>query len=122
MKKWIASLLLIICTFISFAQTQEQKLDELLTAYNKLYAFNGTAFITAKGQTLLNKGYGYSNIETKEMNDAQTLFQIESISKKFTTTIILKLFEMNKLKLTDKITKYFPGYPNGDKITIQHLM
>ncbi len=122
MRKSLVSLLLIFFVAASFAQTKEQKLDELLSAYNKLFAFNGTAFFSANGQTLLNKGYGYSNIETKEMNDAQTLFQIGSISKQFTTTIILKLMEMNKLKLTDKLTKYFPGYPEGDKITIHHLM
>jgi CubicO group peptidase (beta-lactamase class C family) len=122
MKKWIASLLFISFAFVSFAQTKEQKLDELLSAYNKLYAFSGTAFVAANGQTLLEKGYGYSNMESKTMNDAQSLYQIGSISKQFTTTLILKLAEMNKLKLTDKLTKYFPGYPNGDKITIHHLM
>ncbi len=122
MKQCITSCLFIYFFSASFAQTQQQKLDELLTAYSKLYAFNGTAFVSSKGQTILHKGYGYSNIDMKELNDTQTLFQIGSITKQFTTTIILKLFEMNKLKLTDKLTKYFPGYPNGDKITIHHLM
>ncbi|RYG03224.1 MAG: serine hydrolase, partial [Chitinophagaceae bacterium] len=45
-----------------------------------------------------------------------------SITKQFTAAVILKLQEQKKLSLDDKITKYFPGYPKGDSITIRNLL
>ncbi|MHC2991619.1 hypothetical protein OB13_08485, partial [Pontibacter sp. HJ8] len=35
---------------------------------------------------------------------------------------LIKLENEGKLKRTDLLEKYIPGFPNGDKITIQHLM
>lgn len=36
--------------------------------------------------------------------------------------VILKLLEDGKLSLDDRLTKYFPDYPNGNKIKIRHLL
>ena len=51
-----------------------------------------------------------------------SIFQIGSITKQFTATVILKLQEENKLKVTDKLSQYFPDYPKGDSITIEQLL
>ena len=45
-----------------------------------------------------------------------------SITKTFTSTIVLKLQDEKKLSVKDKLTRYFPDYPNGSKITIHHLL
>jgi CubicO group peptidase (beta-lactamase class C family) len=36
--------------------------------------------------------------------------------------VILKLQEQGKLSVKDKLSQYYPGYPNGDKITIHQLL
>ena len=122
MKKTLLSLLLSFLSIAILAQTKEEKLNELLSAYSKMNSFNGTALVSEHGKILLNKGYGYKNVENKEANDGETIFQIGSITKQFTSTIILKLEEEGRLSLTDKISKYFPDFPNGDNITVYNLL
>jgi CubicO group peptidase (beta-lactamase class C family) len=122
MQKIILVIVFTVLTISLFGQTKEEKLSELLEAYNKLNEFNGSALITQNGKTLLDKGYGFKNVATEETNSPNTIFQIGSITKQFTATIILKLEENKKLKLTDKLSKYFPDFPNGNDITIFNLL
>jgi CubicO group peptidase (beta-lactamase class C family) len=87
-----------------------------------LYKFNGSALVAKNGVILLNKGYGYRNATDKVANNEQTIFQLGSVTKQFTSAVILKLQEEKKLSVSDKLSKYFPGYPKGDSITIEQLL
>lgn len=121
MKKIFLLISALIIVYLSFAQ-QQAKLDELMNTYAKLYKFNGSALVAKNGTILLNKGYGYSHAADKIANNEQTIFQLGSITKQFTSAVILKLQEEKKLGVSDKLSKYFPGYPKGDSITIEQLM
>src|SRR6476646_8120214 len=101
---------------------QRDKLDTLLSTYAKLNKFNGSALVAKNGVILLNKGYGYRDAESKTPNDEETIFQLGSITKQFTSAVILKLQEEKKLSVSDKLSKYFPGYPKGDSITLRQLL
>ncbi len=105
-----------------FGQQAGRKIDTLINAYAKLYKFNGSALVAKNGTILINKGYGYRNAADKVLNDKQSIFQLGSITKQFTSTVILKLQEEKKLSVSDKLSKYFPAYPKGDSITIQQLL
>ncbi len=105
-----------------FAQNKEQKLRELFETYAKLHKFNGSVLVAQNGKVLLHEGYGLKSVQDSVKNDANTIYQIGSITKQFTAVAILKLQEQKKLSTKDKITKYFPGYPKGDSITIEHLL
>ncbi len=118
---------LLIITFIVsstllYGQTKEEKLQQLFEAYSNTNKFNGTVLISRSGKLLLNKGYGFKSVKDSVMNTPATIFQIGSLTKQFTATAILKLQEDGKLKVQDKLSKYFPGYPKGDSITIEHLL
>jgi hypothetical protein len=73
MQKKILVIVFTVLTISLFGQTKDEKLSELLSAYNKLNEFNGTALITQNGKTLLDKGYGFKNAETKEANIPNTM-------------------------------------------------
>ncbi len=122
MKKINILVIALVVVHISFAQDPAGKLDTLVNAYAKLYKFNGAALVAKGGTILLNKGYGYRNANNKVPNSEETIFQLGSITKQFTSAIILKLQEEKKLSVSDKLSKYFPGYPKGDSITIQQLL
>lgn len=47
--------------------------------------------------------------------------RIGSVTKTFTGTLILLLAQEGKLALDDTIDKYYPGIPNGNKITLRML-
>ena len=113
---------IIFSIVISGCSQESAKLDTLINAYAKLNKFNGSVLVAKNGNVLLNKGYGYRNAADKVANNEQTIFQIGSITKQFTSAIILKLQEEKKLSVSDKLSKYFPGYPKGDSITIEQLL
>lgn len=104
------------------AQEVAQKLDELVAAYAKNEEFNGTVLVAQKGTILLQKGYGYKNAAKNEMNDGNTIFQVGSLTKQFTSALILCLQQKKKLNIQDKLSKYYPALPFADKVTIEHLL
>lgn len=106
----------------SSAQTKSEAIDELLTAYTQKEQFNGTALVLHQGKQLLLKGYGWRDVEEQLKNNAHTTFQIGSVTKQFTATIVLKLAERGKLSLNDRLNKYFPEINSWDSITIHQLL
>ncbi|MEO7536325.1 MAG: serine hydrolase [Ferruginibacter sp.] len=123
MKKSLTILLTFGLAQAIFCQKPiSKKLDELLNAYCKVNKFNGTVLVSKKGEILLEKGYGIKNAQRQTLNDANSIFQIYSITKTFTSTVILKLAELKKLSLSDKLSKFYPDFPKGDSITIENLL
>ncbi len=57
-----------------------------------------------------------------ERPKTDTLFQAGSITKSFTSTIILRLEAEGKLKIDDPITNYLPQYPRWHNVTIRELL
>lgn len=122
MKRVTILLCFLLAVTTAFAQPVQKRLDSLLDYYAQTLQFNGVAFVSVKGQTLLNRGYGYQDWEQQKKNTPNTIFQIGSITKQFTAEVILMLAREGKLNLQDRIGRYFPGYPSGDSITIEHLL
>jgi CubicO group peptidase (beta-lactamase class C family) len=122
MKKII--IIILICQLHIFASGQSVavKIDEYLAAYAKVNRFNGTALVAQKGKILLEKGYGFKDASQASLDDVNTIYQVGSVTKQFTSAIILKLQEQKKLSVKDKLGKYFPDFPNADKITIENLL
>jgi CubicO group peptidase (beta-lactamase class C family) len=120
----IITMFLLLFAIVFNTQSQElpQKIDSLLVSYAKIFRFNGTALVYKKGEIILDKGYGYRDVNNKIPNTSKTIFQVGSITKQFTATVILKLAEEKKLTLQDQLTKFFPEYPRGNEITIAHLL
>lgn len=100
----------------------EQKVDECINAYVKMKQFSGSVLMAKDGKILVKKGYGMANYENDVPNTPQTKFRIGSITKQFTAMAIMQLEEKGLLKVEDTLTKYIPNYPNGEKITIHHLL
>jgi len=125
MRKSILFLLVFEFSF-SLAKAQndsvKQRLDEYLMAANKINKFNGNALIAQKGQILLEKSYGYKNFNAHALSDSNTIFQIGSITKQFTATVILKLQEEGKLSVHDKLSTYFPQFTRANEITLENLL
>ena len=124
MKKYLF-ILLLLCVIFSNAQTDFEKAaraDLMLRVYTKKNMFSGSVLIAKKGKVLLSKGYGLANTTSTISNSPTTKFKLASVSKQFTAMAIMILQEKGKLSTEDKLTKYIPDYPDGDKITIHHLL
>jgi len=81
--------------------------------------------ITDRGRTLKVAAYGFSDLAARSPVTPEMLFQIGSISKSFTSIVLLQLMEEGKLDVHDPVVKYVPWFdvrPNPDAITLHHLM
>lgn len=72
-------------------------------------------------------GFGVTNIEHPLDVTTETLFQIGSITKTFTTMVMLRLVEMGKLDLDATVRTYIPDFKVIDeeasaKATVRHLL
>ncbi|KZN60498.1 hypothetical protein N473_24240 [Pseudoalteromonas luteoviolacea CPMOR-1] len=99
-----------------------EQANDLIQGYVDLGSFTGTVFVQQGGETILHKGYGFANEVQWVKNDRRTRFAVGSIAKQFTAVAILQLMEQEKLKLTDTLEQYIPGFPNGNKITIHYML
>ncbi|HEX6427136.1 MAG TPA: serine hydrolase [Niastella sp.] len=122
MKKILIFLISLGINYVSYSQDVAARIDTLLQAYSSLHKFNGTVLVAKGDNILFDKGYGYRNVATGVQHDKTSIFQIGSVTKQFTTAIIQKLQAEGKLNVQDAISKYFPQFPRGDSITIEHLM
>lgn len=83
----------------------------------------GVVMVSRGGKSLYFGGFGFANVPLKLPHDANTSFQIGSITKGFTAVAILQLVEAGKLKLNDPLSRHFPSYPkHGATITIHQLL
>jgi CubicO group peptidase (beta-lactamase class C family) len=86
-------------------------------------ATSGVAVLVSKdGKVIYKKGFGYADIEKKELVKPDTKFRIGSITKQFTAAAILKLQEEGKISVTDKLSKFIPDFPRASEITIHQLL
>jgi D-alanyl-D-alanine carboxypeptidase len=65
---------------------------------------------------------GKANLKTGEKRDLDDPFRIGSITKTFVATAILQLVDKGKLSKADKLAKWYPDFPDAEKITIDHLL
>ena len=66
--------------------------------------------------------YGTTLLGAKSPPRADTYFRAASNTKTMTAAVILQLAQEGKLSLDDAVSKYVPGVPNGDHITIAELL
>lgn len=123
-KCLVIQLFFLLVAVMSFAQVNEleSRMDTYLEPLLKSNNFSGFILIAEKGEIIVSKGYGYSDIELKKENSANTKFQIASLSKTFTATAVLLLLERGELKLSDPIVTYVPELENYKDVTIHHLL
>lgn len=106
----------------SFAQADKtRQLDEFLTSFAKANQFSGVVLASENGKVIYEKAFGLANADYKIPNQLNTRIGIASITKYMTSVILNRLIESNKISLADKLNKYIPDFPNGDKITIEML-
>ena len=66
--------------------------------------------------------YGTTLLGATSPPGADTHFRIASNTKTMTAAVIVLLAQEGKLSLDDPVSKYVPGVPDGDKITIAQLL
>lgn len=125
MKSSLATILLFLglaCSHV-IAQNQDfSKLNQFLDSLETHDKFMGTVLLATEGEPVFERALGYADVENKVKATPETHYRIGSISKMFTTVLVLKAVEAEKLSLDQKLAEYFPQVPNADKITLSMLL
>ncbi len=83
--------------------------------------FNGNIYISFNGDVLYDRCFGFADFKNAIPTTKETVFQLASISKTFTSTAILLLQEDSLLNINDNVIKYIPEFPYSN-ITVKHLL
>ena len=67
------------------------------------------------------KAKGKANIASGDLMKDYYQFRIGSITKTFTYTVLLQLADKELLSLDDKLSTYFPDFPNAGNVTIKMI-
>lgn len=122
----LAAILLVAAAIpaASVAQDKAAAIDALLEGYRLRGEFNGSALVAEQGRVILQKGYGWANMEWNIPNGPDTKHRLGSITKQFTAMLILQLAKEEKLELDSPVSNYLDYYrkDTGSKITIHHLL
>ena len=83
--------------------------------------------VVGDGEVVLQKGYGFANVEDgTPVDPATTLFRPGSVSKLFTWTAVMQLVEDGRLDLDTDVNEYLdfeiPEGPRGEPITLRDIM
>jgi CubicO group peptidase (beta-lactamase class C family) len=125
MNKFTAVVILILVLSKSLlADNISDKLDEMLNKYNEKELFSGVVVLAKDGDVIYKKTSGYADWENKIPVNFETHFNIASIGKMFTATLIKQLEKEGKLSMNDPLNKYLNIFSDeiGSKITIQLLL
>src|SRR5215468_1851591 len=119
-----ALLSLFAITESALAQDKAKKIDELMALYHSYGQFNGTVLVAERGNVIYKKGFGLADMEWDIPNQPDTKFRLGSITKQFTSMLVMQLVEQGKVKLDGKLTDYLPDYrkDTGDKVTVHNLL
>ncbi|QNK64676.1 beta-lactamase family protein [Pedobacter sp. PAMC26386] len=87
----------------------------------------GIAIAITNGKELAySKGFGVTNVQTKEKLEPWHTFHVASISKTFTATAIMQLSEKGKIDINKPLVTYLPYFKMNDEryrvITIKQML
>jgi len=105
----------------------ERFIDQFMASrMTRLHAPGAAVVVVKDGHVLLEKGYGYADLQRRTPFSAITRFRAKSVSKTFTATAVMQLAEHGRLDLQAPVTSYLPGFslPSGNEppITLNQLL
>jgi D-alanyl-D-alanine carboxypeptidase len=117
-------LLLLAILLRQSALVQPATPDSFIAAYAKEHNFNGTILVQKDGRVSFARSFGLANLPFQVPNTRRTKYKIASITKVFTSVLILQLYEQGRIGLHKPIGTYLPDYAGegADKVTIHQLL
>lgn len=126
MKKYLLGIALIIAghTQAQWQPIHASSIDSMLQQYVYARQLSGVILVAKDNQVLYQKAIGMADREKQMPNDISTNFNIASMGKTFTATLIMQLIQEGKLSLHSTLESVLPksGVQKADSITVYHLL
>lgn len=97
-------------------------LDGLATAIMHRSGIPGMAIAVVHGDKVVyTKGFGVRKVGTHEMVDSNTVFQLASVSKSLSSTVVAGVVGQGKVQWSDPVAKYLSGFTLADPWVGSHV-
>lgn len=119
-----AALLAIALAPAASAQQLAARVDSMIRAEVTTGPLAGVAAAAVRGRdTLVMQGWGYADVENATPVTPATVFRIGSITKQFTSALVMRLVERGTLSLDDTLGKLVPNVPPlWRRVTLRQLL
>ncbi|MDD1717410.1 MAG: serine hydrolase [Methanoregulaceae archaeon] len=104
------------------AETWESFGAELENLRQQMRIPGMSAAVVKDGQLVWARGFGYADVENGVPATAETPYHLASLTKPFAALVVMQLVQEGKLSLDDPVSRYGVSLPEGDKVTVRHLL
>ena len=98
------------------------QIETYVRPYVETNNFSGAVLVSRDSQTLYSRAFGLADRERRLPNRLETRFHVASMSMQFTAAAVLRLVDSGKLSLDTPVAEVVPDYPNGQNLTLRHLL
>jgi len=100
-----------------------QQADAIFADLKSDHAPGAAVLVLRDGRAVFERGYGVTNLHTRDPIDAHTNFRLASVTKQFTAMAVMLLVHDGKLTYETRLTDIFSDFPEyGQSITIRNLL
>jgi CubicO group peptidase (beta-lactamase class C family) len=115
-------LCLILCVLPALLRADDVD-DYVRSRMQKLKIPGLSLAVVRDGKIVKAEGYGMANLELQVPATPHSVYEIGSLSKQFTATVVMMLVEEGKLTLEGTISSFLPGLPPGwREVTLRQLL
>lgn len=99
-------------------------IHELMHHYHMYGWFNGAVLVGDRGEAVYRNAFGWANMEWRVPNTSDTKFRLGSVTKQFTSMLIMQLAEEGQLDVDGTVSTYLPYFREdlGSRLTLHHLL
>ena len=80
-----------------------------------------SGIIIRDGRTVWLKGLGFQDVESRVVATPDTLYDVASLTKTFTSTLLLQCVDRGTLSLDERMSRYTTAIPEPDA-TVRHVL
>ncbi len=118
--KILCTAALLFLTFVTSGQQLTGRIDSLMKIKSELNSFSGVLLVAENGKPVYYKAFGYRDFAKRIPLVKTDIFELASLSKQFTSMIIMMLKEKKQLNYDDSLSLYINTPYKG--ITLRHLL
>lgn len=123
MKCLVLLLSALLLHILSAAQSDNKHaIDSLFTHLDGSGKVMGAISIFKDGTEVYERAVGFADVENGVPITNSTIFRVGSVSKIFTSVIIMQMVDEGKLSLNTPLSNYFPDIPNASVITVELML
>ncbi len=96
--------------------------DQLVDSVEYKGLMSASIQVKKGDQIIYERAFGMADYKSNQKNTIDTRFKIGSITKTYTSALILMLEEEGKLSINDKLSTYFPNIKGAERISLHQML